>query len=85
MDRILSARVDESVAERLTGLARQMRVSKKSILERAIALFAAQVESEGHADVLDQTFGAWHRKESADQTVRRARGAFRQSMQRHRR
>ena len=84
MDRVLSARVDESVLERISGLARQLHVSKKSILERAVNALAEKVEAEGLEDVLDQTFGAWRRPESAAETVRRSRAAFRQSMGRYR-
>jgi hypothetical protein len=85
MDRIFSTRVDESVAERIAGLARQLRVLKKSVIEQAVAAFADKVESDGQGDVLDQTFGAWHRQEPARETARRARAAFRQSMERRRR
>jgi predicted transcriptional regulator len=85
MDRVFSARVDESVVERIAGLARQLKVPKKSIIEQAVAAFAEQVESEGKGDVFEQTFGAWRRRESAGETVRRARAAFRQSLERRRR
>ena len=85
MDRIFSTRVDESVAERIAGLARQLHVSKKNVIEQAVAAFADKVESEAQRDVLDQTFGVWHRREAAGETVRRARAAFRQSMERRRR
>jgi len=84
MDRVLSTRLDESIVDQLTRLSRHMRVSKKQVLERAISLFADSVEAEGKVDVLDRTFGAWHRRESAEHTVRHARAAFRQSMERHR-
>jgi hypothetical protein len=85
MDKVLSTRVDESIVERIAGLARQLSVSKKNVIEQAVASFADKVESEGQGDVLDQTFGAWHRQEPARETVRRARAAFRQSMERRRR
>ena len=83
MDRVLSARVDESIVERISGLARQLHVSKKSVLERAVKALAEKVEAEGQGNVLDQTFGAWRRRESVGQTVKRARAAFQQSMERH--
>jgi hypothetical protein len=83
MDRVLSARLDESIVDQLTRLSRHMRVSKKHVLERAISLFAESVEAEGKVDVLDRTFGSWRRRESAEHTVRHARAAFRKSMERH--
>ncbi len=85
MDKILSTRVDESVVERIAGLARQLHVSKKSLIEQAVTVLAEKIESEGESDVLDQTFGAWRRREPARETVRRARAAFRQSLERRRR
>jgi len=85
MDRILSARIDESMAERLNGLARQLHLSKKSVLERAIDLFSKKVDSEGQTDVLDQTFGTWNRTETVEKSVQNSRLAFRKSIERHRR
>jgi len=85
MDKVFSARVDESVVERITGLARQLRTSKKSVIEQAIAAFAAGMEAEGHDDVFELTSGAWRRPESPAQTVRQARAAFKRSMARHHR
>jgi predicted transcriptional regulator len=38
MDKILSARVDESVANRIGLLARRLRTSKKKIIESAIEI-----------------------------------------------
>lgn len=85
MDRIISARIDESMADRLNGLARRLHISKKSILERAIDLFSRKVDTEGQTDILEQTFGGWRRRESAEHTVRQAKTAWRQSMERHHR
>jgi hypothetical protein len=85
MDRILSARIDESMAERLNGLARQLHLSKKSVLERAIDLFSKKVDAEGQTDVLDQTFGVWHRLESTEKSVQQSHLAFRKAIERRRR
>ena len=38
MDRVLCARVDESVANRIGTLARRLRTSKKNVIERAVEL-----------------------------------------------
>ena len=84
MDKILSARIDEAVAERIGGLARQLRTSKKSVIERAVALLAAKVEADAGSDVFEQTSGVWKRRESPGRTVRRARDTFRESMERSR-
>ena len=85
MDRVLSARVDESVVTQIGVLARELHTTKKSIIEGAIHLFAEKVEEEHGVDILDLTFGAWTRSEAAHKTVRRAREAFSGSMTRYRR
>ena len=83
MDKILSARVDEATVRRIGLIARQLRTSKKKIIESAIQMYANKIEDEHNIDVLEQTFGAWHRKEPAQQVVEKARKAFRKSMTRH--
>ncbi|MBW1796526.1 MAG: hypothetical protein JRI94_14895 [Deltaproteobacteria bacterium] len=83
MDKILSARVDESTVRRIGLLSRRLDTSKKKIIESAIQMYATKIEEEQNFDVLDQTFGAWHRKESADQVTQKVRKAFRHSMMRH--
>jgi len=82
MDKVLSARVDESIVSRISVLARELHTTKKSIIEGAVALFAKKVEKERNVDILDLTCGAWNRKETPDATVRRARGAFNRSVTR---
>ena len=84
MDKILSARVDESIIRRIGVLARQIGTTKKAVIEEAVRVYAEKVQS-GEADVFDQTLGAWSRKESPDQTVAKVRKAFRGAMGRHRR
>lgn len=82
MDKILSARVDEATVRRIGSLAQRLHTSKKKIIESAVEMYASKIDEEQNIDVLDQTFGAWHRKESADQLVDKSRKAFRRSMMR---
>ena len=82
MDKVLSARVDESVLSRISVLARELHTTKKQVIEGAINLYAEKVKNDHNIDILDHTFGAWNRRESAQTTVRRARRAFRDSMTR---
>lgn len=84
MDKILSARVDEAVIQRIGALARQLGTTKKTVIESAVRSFAEKIEKEGDTDVLEQTFGVWDRKESPQTTVKEARKAFRASMRRYR-
>ncbi len=46
MDKVLSARVDESVIKKLNMLSRQLNLTKKAILEGAILRYAEQVTVE---------------------------------------
>ena len=83
MDKILSTRVDESVADRIGSLARRLRTSKKKVIETAIEIYATQVDEEQNFDVFEHTCGAWRREESAREAIVKARKAFQQSIQRH--
>ncbi len=85
MDKVFSARVDESVIGCINGLARQLHSTKKQVIERAVELFARQVNTEHNTDVLEQSFGAWKRGESAQEIVEEARTTFRRSLERARR
>ncbi|MCL5278799.1 MAG: ribbon-helix-helix protein, CopG family [Planctomycetes bacterium] len=84
MDKILSARVDESVIHKIGALARQMGTTKKAVIEEAVHLYDEKVQS-GEADVFERTLGAWARKEAPPRTVAKVRRAFRGSMGRRRR
>jgi antitoxin component of RelBE/YafQ-DinJ toxin-antitoxin module len=79
MDKILSARVDESVIRKIDALAKQMGATKKAVIEEAVRLYSEQVQSQ-EVDVFERTLGAWSRKEPPQQTVAKARRAFRGSM-----
>jgi hypothetical protein len=83
MDKILSARVDESVVNRIGSLARRLRTSKKKIIETAIERYAAQVDEEQDFDVFEHTCGAWRRQDPTRETVVKVREAFQRSIRRH--
>ena len=85
MDKVLSARVDESVVRCIGMLAHQLKTSKKQVIEGAIKMYAEQIAAEQNLDVLDRTFGAWEREDSAEATVSAARKPFRDAMTRQRR
>ncbi len=84
MDKILSARLEESVIQRIGSLARRLRTSKKRIIEDAIQNYADKIDREEKFDIFEQTCGVWRRKESAGQIVEEARKTFRKSMERRR-
>ncbi len=84
MDKVISARIDETAADRIGALARRLRTSKKAVLEQAIAMLAAHVDQAGETDVFAQTSGAWSRKDSPARLVEQSRKAFRDSMEKRR-
>ena len=83
MDKIISARINESIAHLLDNLAKQLHVTKKKILEDAIRDFANKINPESGTDIFTQTCGAWQRKESADEIIEKAHEAFQKSMERY--
>ena len=56
MDKVISTRVDEEIAQTLDALALTLRTSKKRIVEDAIRLYGETVAQQ--PDPLDQSFGA---------------------------
>ena len=83
MDKILSARVDEKVLNKISFLAERLHLTKKKVIEGAVQLYAQKMESAVDMNVFAQTSGAWKRSESISQTVNHAKSAFRKSMERH--
>jgi hypothetical protein len=83
MDRILSARVDDLILNKISFLAQKLHVSKKKVIEGAVQMYAHEIEATGEMDVFGQTCGAWKRKETAEQTVSHVKSAFRKSMGRY--
>lgn len=84
MDKILSARVDEMILNKISFLAQKLHVSKKKVIEGAVQMYAQRMEAAGDLSVFEQTSGAWKRKVTVGQTVAHAKNAFRKSMERHR-
>ena len=83
MDRIFSARIDDSVLQLVGVLARRLGTTKKAVIERAVTSFAERLGDDPRTDVFALTAGAWRREESAAETVTRARTEFRKAMERH--
>jgi predicted transcriptional regulator len=83
MDRILSARIDDSIYRKINDLSLKMHTSKKAIIEMAVKLLGQRIEQEKQTDVFDETCGAWNRKESPSETISHIRTAFRSSMERY--
>lgn len=85
MDKVFSTRIDESVVDRISSLARRLQTSKKRVIEEAVMLLESTLGESRSGGFLDQSFGAWQRDESAQETVEAARLAFRKSFERRHR
>jgi hypothetical protein len=85
MDKILSARIDETVIRQISILARELNTTKKAVIESAVRFYSEQTGLKKRMDVFENTCGSWKRSEPPEETVCQARSAFRNSMERHHR
>ncbi len=83
MDKILSARIDEEIIQKINLIAGELKTTKKSVIENAIRNYAEKIEEDGKIDVLEMTSGAWNREENPEETIKATRNKFNQSMKRH--
>ncbi|MBI4556724.1 MAG: hypothetical protein HY706_04005 [Candidatus Hydrogenedentes bacterium] len=83
MDRVFSARMDDNVIRQIGVLARELRTTKKGVIEAAVRSYAQTVKAEKKIDVFGQTCGAWKRDEPPSQTVEHVRKGFHTSMRRY--
>jgi predicted DNA-binding protein len=84
MDKLLSARVDETVIRRIGSLARQLGTTKKTVIEGAILFYAEKLKNGTKADVLERTCSSQKRTESTAKTVTKARQVLRRSVKKRR-
>ena len=82
MDRVFSARLDESVIHLIDMLVSKLHVTKKRLLEEAVRSYAEEQEYR-RCHVFRETSGAWNRKETPAETAAQAKAAFRKSMTRY--
>ena len=85
MDKIMSARIDEAVVQRINMLSKKLNTTKKAIIENAVQHYAAKIESEQQIDILDHTLGSWQRDEPAIETVDHIKQQTRRSLERYKR
>ena len=83
MDKILSARLDEAVVERIGFLAKKLNTTKKAVIENAIDAYSKKVDLIEKVDLLEHTLGTWQRKETPDAIREKARKKFIKSMERY--
>jgi len=83
MDKILSARVDESIIKQVGLLASELNTTKKAIIEAAIKHYSEQKGLERKINIFDKTCGVWKREETPQESISKARSSFNKSMERH--
>ena len=82
MDKIFSTRISIKVLKVLDELAKQLRVSKKQIIEDAIEKYAEEKKDKGF-DILTETSGCWKREESPGEIAAETRRKFSANFTRH--
>ncbi|MBP9114157.1 MAG: hypothetical protein KBF88_15200 [Polyangiaceae bacterium] len=82
MDKIFSARIDDSVLRELDVATARLGMTKKAFLEHAIRLAAGSLEQSPNDEIWETAFGAWEREESAAATVAHAKSQFRRASSR---
>jgi predicted transcriptional regulator len=85
MDKILSARINDSIYRKINDLSLRMHTSKKAVIEKAVDLLGKSFQEENEIDVFKETSGSWIREETAEETVSHIRDEFNSSMNRHER
>jgi hypothetical protein len=85
MDKIISARLDESAVVEMERMTRRLGMTKKRFLEEAIHGHAQRLAASPATDIWSETSGSWKRREAAATTVKKAREAFSAAYKRHQR
>ena len=82
MQKVFSARLDESILDEMERVTRRLKMTKRRFLEQAIHRQASELAGQVESDVWAETLGAWARREKPATTIRRAREAFRGAFER---
>jgi hypothetical protein len=83
MDKVISARLDESAIVEMERVTRQLGMTKKRFLEEAIHGHVQRLAASSAKDVWSETSGSWKRREAVAATVKKAREAFSAAYKRH--
>lgn len=84
MDKVFSTRLDEDLIRQIERFVRDRSITKKSLIEKALRAYMEQMGEEMENDIIERSFGAWKRDETAHETWVRARQAFNRGFKRHR-
>ena len=83
MDKIFSTRLDEDLVRQIDRFVRERSITKKSLIEKALRAYLEEMGEKLDHDIVDRSFGAWRRDETAQETWSRAREALSRGFERH--
>ncbi|MDN5280404.1 MAG: hypothetical protein PWR01_4369 [Clostridiales bacterium] len=83
MDKIFSARIDDSIIRKIGDLSDKLHTSKKAIIEKAVQLLWKDIEEKQKQDIFAETCGIWQKIETPAETVKNIKDEFRKSFRKH--
>lgn len=82
MDKVFSTRLDSNLIRKINIFAAKNSISKKTLIEKALRVFINNTD-DLDSDIIDRSFAAWQRDETAEQTISTVKQAFREGFIRH--
>jgi len=83
MDKVFSTRLDENLIRQIDRFVKSRSISKKSLIEKALRLYINSIGEKLEHDMIDRSFGAWKREETAEKTWSQGRQTLNKSFKRH--
>ena len=84
MDQVFSTRLDKDLIKKMNRFIQEKSITKKSFVEKAIRSLLNRKPNEEELDIIDRSFGAWKRYESASETWAKGRKTITGGLDRHR-
>lgn len=85
MDKIFSTRLDEDLIQQIDRFVKSRSITKKSLVENALRAYIHGLNENLQLNMISQSFGAWQREETPEETLARGKDTFRRGFQRHKR
>ena len=83
MDKVISARLNESIVCLIDRLAHKLHISKKKLLEDAVTEYATRLKEDESVDIFAETSGSWQRKTTPAALRTEIRKKFDKTIKRH--
>ncbi len=83
MDKIFSTRLDEDLIQQIDRFVKSRSITKKSLVENALRAYINGLNENLQLDMISQSFGAWQREETAEETWKRGKETLRRGFERH--